>query len=85
MKNWLSATGRWGAISALTLLQFLAWITGALALTCSLGASAVGDWAERNIEQLRDRRWLIPAAMVSGLIWVGFFMGVAKIVRWVLA
>lgn len=84
MTNKLSAIARWAAICALTLLMFLAWVTGLVALTISTGAGAVGDWTERNIEQLRDRRWLIPAAIVSGLIWIGLFYLVASFIRWVL-
>ncbi|MCA0358710.1 MAG: hypothetical protein LCH78_18000 [Proteobacteria bacterium] len=85
MSKWLRAIGRWGAIFALTLLQFVAWITGALALAYSAVSSAVGEWCERHIAALRDSRWLIPALIVSLAVWVLIIWGVASFVRWVIA
>lgn len=83
MSKWLRAIGRWGAIFALTLLQFVAWITGALALAYSAVSGAVGDWCERHIVAVRDSRWLLAAAVVSLIVWALLIWGAASFARWV--
>ncbi|WP_395443598.1 hypothetical protein [Caulobacter sp. UC70_42] len=35
----------------------------------------VGGWAEEQVQELRDRRWLIPALMVSVAIWAMIIWG----------